>query len=174
MSRIEEMIYENRLKMRRLLFNHMNYVQRVAKNYDCFESAATILRGNTENDMENLENASHSSSSSSSSTSCVGTMFPLFLDDKKTAMLHRMSATIKKVDKTLDKQLKNTKNKTSLLFKSLLLCQKIFNKIKKPMYSILGIVGIYTSITHLLILPDNLRQLIAATSAVLSNHKLYN
>lgn len=162
MQTIDSLICDNRLQTRRLLSNHMKYIQNVINTYERMEKPH-----NDDFDFPRVSQSASSTptsvSSSSSSSSSSGPMFPLLLDDKKNSILHTMSLTMKKMDKSLDKQLKKTKNKTSLFFKSLLLCRRLFNTIKKPMYSILGIVGIYTSITHLLFVPDNICALIASS-----------
>lgn len=98
--------------------------------------------------------SSASSSSLSSSSSNTPTLLPLLLNGKNADILRAVNTTLRTMDKTLGEQLKKTKNKKALMFKVLLMCRKCFNTLKRPMYTVLGMIGVYTSLAHFLYVPD--------------------
>lgn len=128
MNKLDSIIDDNRMKMQSILLNHIDFIRTI---YDQHYNIDDLLLN--DNDL---------TSSSSSSSSSSNQLFPLLIDEKKNLLLHTVSKTMKQVDKTLNKQLKNVKNKETFMFKFLLFCTKMLKFIKTPIYTMLGIIGI--------------------------------
>lgn len=179
MIEANSIIEAHRYKMRFILMKHIKCVQDVArlykKNYNpkiqnkIYDTRLHDLNFNESFSVipnSQFTSSSSSSSSSLSSSSSDPKLLPMLLNSKNANILKTVDYTMKKVDKTLYKHLKKTKNKQSLGFKILFVCRKLFTKIKKPIYTLLGILGVYTSLTHFLYIPDNICEFIASSSFI--------
>lgn len=174
MNRIDSIIEDHQMKMRALISTHILRMQGFLQYY----KKLTIYEPkifNREYDPRcewsrssstgSLSSASTSSSSSSSGPN-TPTLLPLLLKGKNAEMLQIVKRTLRTMDKTLGKQLKNTKNKKALMFKLLFMCRKFFNTLRRPMYAVLGVIGVYTSLAHFLYLPDTISTFIVSSATI--------
>lgn len=163
MDYIDDVIENNQIRMRELLSTHITRMQGFLNYY----KNPTIYEPKILNqEYDPRCDWSRSSSSSSSSSSSTPTLLPLLLEGKNADLLRVVNTTLRTMDKTLGKQLKKTKNKKALMFKILMVCRKLFDTLKRPIYTALGVIGIYTSLAHFFYLPDTISTLIVSSATI--------
>lgn len=168
MDHFDDVVETNRIKMRELLSTHIRRVQgymHYYKNPTIYEPKILNREYDPRCDWS-CSSSTASSSSASSSSSNTPTLLPLLFEGKNADLLRVVNTTLRTMDKTLGKQLKKTKNKKTWVFKILLICRKFFNRLKRPMYAALGMIGVYTSLAHFLYMPDSISTLIVSSAAI--------
>lgn len=167
MDYIDDVIENNKIRMRELLSNHIIRMQEISSYYKrptIYEPKISDRQYNQR--CESSRSSSTSSSCDSSSSSNAPTLLPLLLEGKNADILRVVNNTLQTVDKTLGKQLRKTKNKKAVMFKILLVFRRLFDTLKRPMYTALGVIGVYTSIAHFFYLPDTIYTFLVSSTTI--------